>query len=141
MAKTKKLKFVLYKLQSFGNGYINPNGLKNGTIWENADSPADIIFVCEVDANEIKDMDGVLEVISKAKYNKHFKNQKQNLIKQFKKKCFIKFTDAHFIEALREKELGKAKKWEQYLLRVNTIKTLKEIPQMDMLEFDDILND
>jgi predicted nuclease with TOPRIM domain len=138
-----KTKTVLYKLQLFGNGFINPpNIINGGEIWENAYNPADTIFVGEIDSELVKKElpESIIKVISKAEYKKHFKELSAKKLNAYKKKLFEIHTDPHFIKAAREKIEGNNQSWKDYIKRVNCIKKISSLDD-ELKDFNDSLND
>ena len=138
-------KIVLYKLIPTDGGLgMPPNIVNGGRIWEHSSNPNEIVFVGEMDSKLIgKDKlpDGIVEVITKTKLNKKFTSIAEQRAKKIKKGLYEKYCDPHFIEALKDREMGDEKKWKQYQKRVKKIKSLKtnDINEFTVLDFDDDL--
>lgn len=132
MSKKKK---VLYKLKPEGVGYVHPEEISNGKIWESAKDIKDMIFVGEIDVDNVDNVPTIIETISDSKVNKKLKDISKKDMQDFKAKCYAMYTDKLFMEAFREKELGNDKKWKEYLKKAKKIKSLKSIPKNGMIEF------
>ena len=148
MAKTKKNKIVLYSLLPFGNGFTVPaNIINGGSVWENLGEPGDMILVGEMSGELFgkgKELpEGVIKVITKKTKINHFDNIAEKTLKAYKKSLYVKHTDPHFYQAIREKLEGDDKKWKAYTKRVKVLKAVNQIPELGakIIEFDDILND
>lgn len=125
-------KLVKYQLIKFGNGYMTPSDIVNGgKIWENGNIKK-MVLVGEIDESLVQDPnnypDGVIEVITEEQYNNHFKDLNDTSLKNFKKKKYERETDPLFIEAIREKMLGRNEKWNEYLMKCKQIYNLTKIP-------------
>ena len=121
-----KNKIVLYKLQAFGNGFTAPPDIENGgVIWTHSNDVGEIIFVGEIKKFKVDEKnklpEGIIEVITATKKKKHFANLENEKLKLHKRKQFAKHADPLFIKALREKLLGDATAWKEYLKTVEKI--------------------
>jgi hypothetical protein len=136
-------KIVLYKLIPFGKGFIKPAEVINGgRIWEQSNNIEDTIFVGEIELSKGEELpEGVVEIINKTKYAKHFKELSEVNLRKLKKEIYSKHIDPYFVEALRKKELGDDTKLKLLHKRAKKIKSLKSSYELESLEFNDGIND
>ena len=119
-------KLVKYKLEKVPNGFKHPDYIEDGGyVWQNG-RPCDMIFVGKTEIRKGELPPCVLEVITKAKLDKHKKETQAKLITKYRAERYAKEADPLFIEAFREKELGNDKKWKQYLKICEEIKNSKK---------------
>jgi translation initiation factor RLI1 len=129
----KKNKIVLYKLLPFGNGFINPANIeRGGTVWDPSTNknPSELIFVGEINPDLVKQAplpEGIIKVISASEMKKHFDELKNEQLKIYKRSLYKEQTDDLFIEAMREKILGNDTLWNEYLKKVEKIKSIKQV--------------
>ena len=126
---------VKYKLEKVGNGYVTPSIIYDGGhVWENTGKVDEMVLIGKADFDaRSKYPDNILEIITQEQWNQHNSIQTDQNLTEYKAEQYKKLTDHLFVEALREKELGRMDKWKEYLVKCDEIYNLTEIPMEDRI--------